>query len=729
MTSTGSQKHHLLLYTLLLIGAIVISFCGCHRNQQDHTDWPIYLGDKSASHYSTLNQIDTTNVHGLKLAWTYHSGDADTLSHSQIECSPIEIDGILYGTSPRLKLFALDAATGAQRWVFDPFADTTQTPVQINVNRGVSYWGEGDDKRIFFAAGSFLYAINAMTGKPVSTFGDSGRIDLHEGLDRDVQDLYVVSTTPAMIYQNLLIITTRVAESGQAAPGHIRAYNIHTGKRVWIFHTIPQPGEPGYTSWKDTNAWKYIGGANSWAGMTLDEKRGILYVPTGSATFDFYGGLRKGQNLFANCILALKAATGELVWYYQTVHHDLWDRDLPAPPNLVTIKRNGKNIEAVAQVTKTGFTFVLDRHNGKPLYPIHEDSVPIYPALPGEEPWPTQPIPKLPEPFGRHVFTEAEINPFVPDSSRDIVKEQLANIGKGNIFLPPTEKGTLIFPGFDGGAEWGGASYDPQTGFLYVNANQIPWILTMVKAKSKENPSTETVASHGRIVYQNQCMTCHGKDRQGNGSYPSLQHIAAKYQKADILQLINSGRRMMPAFKQLPDDDKESLVTYLLGLKKGNALFIPSKEASKKTNLHPNDPYTMTGYNKFRTPEGYPANTPPWGTLTALNLNTGKRVWEIPLGEYPALKGKGIPTTGTENYGGAVITAGGLLFIAATPDKTIKAYNKRSGKLLWEASLPAAGFATPITYQIDGKQYIVIACGGGKLGSPSGDAYAAFALP
>ncbi len=697
-------------------------------------NWSGYLGDKSVSHYSSLQQIDTTNVQELKVAWEYHTGDADMQTHSQIECNPIIIKGTLYGTSPQLKLFALDAASGKAKWIFDPFSGNVKR--KLNLSRGVTYWSDGDSSRIFYTAGPYLYAIDATTGKIISSFGDQGKIDLHDGLDRDVKDLFVTASSPGIIYKDLLIMGARVAESGDVAPGHIRAYDVHTGKRKWIFHTIPHPGELGYDTWENKDAWKYTGGANSWPGMSLDEKRGVVYASTGSATYDFWGGLRKGQNLFANCVLALDAATGKYIWHYQTVHHDLWDMDNPAPPNLVTVNRDGKKIDAVAQITKTGFVFVLDRDSGKPLFPVDEVPVPDSSTLVGEKPWPTQPVPRLPKPFGLSIFTEADINPFVPDSSQAIVRKRLAQLQTGNglqtgnKFLPPSEKGTLVFPGFGGGGEWGGAAYDPTTGFLYVNANQIPCELTMVKINPKDKRTT-TMSEHGKRVYVNNCMACHGQNREGNESYPPLQNIDKKYSTAQVLDIINNGRRMMPSFKQIGDNDKKALLTFLLNNKnEGQKAFIDSsKQMMSNTERSPFIPYTMTGYIRVKTPEGYPANKPPWGTLTAINLNTGETMWENPLGEYKELTKKGIPITGTSNYGGAVVTSGGLIFIAATLDGKFRAFNKRTGQLLWETDLPAAGFATPSTYEVNGKQYVVLACGGGMLDTASGDSYVAFALP
>ena len=716
---------------------VVVSciFYACDSPLEDnYKSWSKYLGDNSVSHYSSLQQIDTSNVHQLKVAWEYHSGDADSGSNSKIECNPIIIDGVLYGSSPRLKLFALDAATGKQKWIFDPFADTTKAKVRINVNRGVTYWENGKDRRLFFAAGPFLYAVDPATGKLIDSFGNHGQIDLHDGLGREVKDLFITATSPGVIYKNLLIMGMRVQERGDVPPGHIRAYDVRTGSIKWIFHTIPHPGEFGYETWEDKDAWKYIGAANNWAGMSLDQKRGVVYISTGSASFDFYGGLRKGQNLFANCVLALNAGTGKYVWHFQTIHHDMWDRDPPAPPNLVTINRNGKKIDAVAQITKLGFVFILDRDNGKPLFPVDEVPVPDSSTLTGEKPWPTQPIPRVPKSFAFHSFTEADVNPFVPDSSQAFIKRRLREIESGNIFLPPSEKGILIFPGLDGGGEWGGAGYDPKTGFLYVNANHSPWILTMMKKDSGNIPSHETVADRGERVYVNNCMSCHGKSREGNGAYPELRNITNKYTAHQILDIINNGRGMMPSFGQILPNDKKALLVFLVNdQKEGSQAFIDSsmkKDVVQNSSKVPFVPYIPV-YQKFRSHDGYPANKPPWGTLTAINLNTAETIWTIPLGEYPELKKKGIPVTGTENYGGPVVTSGGLIFIAATLDQKIRAFNKRTGKLLWEADLPFAGFATPSTYEVNGKQYVVIACGGGggRLNVPSGDSYIAFALP
>lgn len=723
------------LLSLFFTVFITFMISSCTSNQNDsYKNWNVYGGTKDALHYSSLTEIDTNNVNQLKVAWAYHTGDADTSVHSQIECNPIIIDSIMYATSPKLKLLALDAATGKPKWIFDPvvsLATDSVTSSQLeavfsNACRGVTYWADRkNDKRIFYSVGYYLVCVDANTGKLVTTFGNNGRIDLHDGFGRDVKNLFITSTTPGVIYKNLLIMGSRVAEDATAAPGDIRAFNVITGKQEWIFHTIPHPGEYGYDTWEDKDAWQHLGAANDWSGMSLDEKTGVVFVPTGSVAFDFYGGKRLGNNLFADCVLALDAATGKRIWDFQTVHHDLWDRDLPTAPLLVSITKDGKKIDALAQTTKSGFIFLFDRKTGEPIYPVKETPVPTQTELTGEIPSPTQPIPTLPKPFARQIVSDSDLNNLVPDSSFNDIKKRLAGYKTGNIFNPPSREGTIIFPGFDGGAEWGGPAFDPTTGILYVNANEIPWILTMIDVKTKK-PIKETYLKAGERLYVENCVTCHGPDRKGGGNYPSLIDVNKKYNEVSFEQLISNGRKMMPAFSRLSNEEKDALATFILNLKTNqNKKYIESAVAK---DPYLNLPYTSTGYNKFLTKEGYPAIKPPWGTLTAINLNTAKIVWKDTLGDYPELKARGIHS-GTQNYGGPVITSGGLLFIAATSDHKIRAFNKRTGQLLWEADLPASGFATPAVYHVNGKEFIVIACGGGKLNTQSGDAYIAFALP
>lgn len=720
-------------YSIIVIGLrLVITACilSCSSNQQTkYESWAVYGGSKESIHYSSLTQIDTSNVTQLRPVWTYHTGDADTAKHSQMQCNPIIVNGVMYVTSPKLRLIALDAETGKEKWVFDPDSSNKNKEFYhfiLNNNRGVTYWAEGEDQRILYTAGSSLYAINAQSGIPVRSFGNNGRIDLHDGLGRNVNNLYVAATSPGIIFKDLYITGSRVDEGPASAPGHIRAYDVRTGKIRWIFHTIPQPGEYGYETWEDPEAWKHIGGANSWPGLSIDEKRGMLFVPTGSASFDFYGGKRKGSNLFANCLLALDALTGKRIWHFQFVHHDIWDWDTPAAPALITVQHDGKKTDAIAQTTKNGFVYLFERETGKPLFDIEEVPVSTETTLVGEKPWPTQPIPKLPLPFVRQTFTEQDINPYLPDTSIARLKQQLQTYRYGKIFIPPGKQTSVVFPGFDGGAEWGGPSFDPSTGILYVNANEMGWLLT-IRDNPKPVLKNENNLQAGIRLYTQYCMSCHGADRKGSGNYPSITNAKANYSPSSMTELLNTGRRMMPAFRQLAESEKTAIISYMLDLpqEQRKDFIAPKTPIDTFVNL----PYTITGYYKFLSPEGYPAIKPPWGTLNAIDLNDGKLLWKVTLGEYPELKQKGIPPTGTENYGGSVVTAGGLVFIAAAGDGKIRAFNKKNGELLWESQLPAPGFATPSVYSINGKQFIVIACGGGKLKTISGDTYMTFALP
>lgn len=717
----------------LLYPSLLLLFACQSAPIKEYRGWEAYGGSSEMIRYSSLTEIDTNNVAALSPVWEYSSGDADTVNHSQIQCNPIMRNGVLYGVSPQMKLFALDAVTGKPKWVFDP-NDTSRTKGALFLNniiinsRGIAYWSDGKgDERIFFTGGSNTYAINALTGRPISSFGDSGFIDLHKGLGRPVDHLFVVNASPGIVYKDLLIMGSKVEESPPAAPGHIRAYDVRTGKMKWIFHTIPQPGEYGYETWEDPSNYKIIGGANVWSGFALDEQRGILFAPTGSATYDFYGGKRKGANLFANCLIALDANTGKRKWHYQFIHHDVWDRDLPTPPALITISHKGKTIDAVAQPTKNGMLFLFDRETGQPLYEIKEIPVDTASELPNEKLWPTQPVTTVPEPFVRQTLTAADINPYQPDSIIAQLKKQMAGFRYGNMFLPPGKKPSLVFPGYDGGAEWGGPSFDPQTGIMYINANEMAWILQMLEVKP-EIPKKETNLQAGKRLYNTYCSPCHGGDRKGTGNYPSILNITAKYTHESFLEHITKGRRMMPGFSYLSDAEKLAISSFVMEEKKYQQAPYTGPVSDQSTD--PDFmPYRMNGYTKFLTPDGKPAISPPWGTLNAIDLKAGKLLWKIPLGEYADLKAKGIPATGTENYGGPVVTKGGLVFIAATRDSKIRAFNKYSGKLLWEYELPAPGFATPAVYEWNGKQYLVIACGGGKLGTQSGDKYVCFALP
>ena len=718
----------MIIYRVIIVIWSCIGIFGCGNKQDPHTSWETYQGDPGSNQYSSLKQINKRNVDQLEVAWVYQTGD-NLNKQSQIQCNPIIVDDILYATSPTIKLIALRAATGELLWEFDPALDFSP-----HVNRGVTYWESGNDKRILFTAGSLLFAINAITGKPVVSFGTAGVTSLKAGLGARAADLFVISTSPGVIYKNLYIIGTRVSENADAAPGYIRAFNARTGAVEWVFHTIPKPGEYGYETWPE-NAYEKIGGANAWAGISLDVKRGVVYAPTGSASFDFWGGNRKGSNLFANCIIAINAENGQRLWHYQTVHHDLWDRDLPTTPNLVTVTHNGVKIDAVAQVTKSGYVFLLDRDTGKPLFTIEERPVKKS-DLKGEETWPTQPFPVKPPPFARQHFSEEEITDISPEA-HEYVKTIWTTTRTGEQFIPPSTVGTMYFPGFDGGAEWGGASYDSNTGVLYVNANEMPWIQHMVELELNmgDQSKPKTIKDAGEKVYKTNCAICHGQSREGNttGIYPPLLNLNKTLPREFAMAIIEKGNGFMPSYNQFSNEKKNALLAYLY-----NDNIQKSKENDGEKNwlddlnkelLEFAIPYSHTGYNRFFDQEGYPAVKPLWGTLNAIDLNKGEILWQVPLGEFEELTKRGIPKTGTENYGGPVATAGGLIFIAASKDGYIRAFDKDTGTELWKHKLPAGGYATPSVFAVDRRQYIVIACGGGKMGTAPGDYYVAFALP
>ena len=686
-----------------------------------YQSWSTFAGSNDGIRYSSGNEINTQNVSKLQVAWVYDT--QDRAEKTTIPTTPIILDGILYGVSPQLSLFALDAATGKERWVFKPLDPTAKGSI-----RGIAFWQNknGSDKRIFYSTGPYLYAVNAVNGIIRKEFGQGGFIDLRKDLDGDYPYGSASGNAAPTIYKDLLITSMRVSEGSDALPGHIRAFDVITGKRKWIFHTIPRPGEPGYETWEDKDAWKRVGGANNWAGMALDEKRGIVYVPTGSASPDFYGANRKGSNLYANSLIALNASTGKYIWHFQVIHHDLWDRDLPANPNLVTIKKDGKSIEAVAQITKHGYIFMFDRQNGKPVFPINEVPVPAS-DLPGEMAWPTQPIPTLPEPFARQKFDLDEISDRSPQIRKDLIAE-FSKYKSGKEFIPPSIQGGITFPGFDGGGEWGGSAVDPATQIMYISSTELPWWTQMGPNPALNKIRGKTFKEVGRSVYVKYCISCHGPELKGNGvAFPSLVGLNKKYNEQQVRQIIDNGRNMMPSFRQILEPEKGPLITFLLEMEDKEAPSQrPGSEPLSERDITPL--YTMNGYHRFYDKDGYPGIKPPWGTLNAVNLSTGKLLWKVPLGEFEELKKQGLPNSGTEIYGGPVVTKGGIVFVAATQDEKIRAFDKSSGKVLWEAKLPAAGFATPAVYTINKKQYVVIAAGGGKLGMRSGTKYVAFAL-
>src|SRR3989441_284355 len=667
----------------------------------EQRDWPVYGGDPGNQHYSPLTQINRANVKHLEIAWTFDTGES-----GGFQTSPIIVEGVLYGLTPSQKVIALDAATGRLRWKFDSGIRGTQP------DRGVAYWASGKDKRVLAGVMNFVYALDAETGVAIKSFGKNGRIDLREDLGRKPEAQSITLTSPGVIYKDVLIVGGREPETLPAPPGDIRAYDVRTGKLRWSFHTIPHPGEFGYETWPK-EAWKTSGAANNWAGMAVDFKRGIVYVPTGSAAFDFYGADRAGDNLFADCLIALNAETGERIWHFQGVGHDLWDRDFPSPPALLTVRHEGKEEDAVAQTTKQGFVYLFDRTNGKALFPIEYRKYPAS-TVPGEVAADEQPLPTKPAPYARQRLTEELLTNRTPEV-HEWAAAQFRKFRSEGQFVPfSIGKDTVVFPGFDGGAERGGPAGDPENGILYVNANEMAWTGALAE---------NTGESSGRSIYLSQCSICHRDNLAGSPpQFPSLIGVEKHLSPAELTTIIRRGKGRMPGFPNLSDDRLFTLVEFVSSGE--------NKELSRGEPAPPEMKYRFTGYNRFLDPDGYPAIAPPWGTLSAINMNSGEYVWKIPLGEYPELAAKGMKNTGTENYGGPIATAGGLLFIGATNyDKKFRAFDKAAGELLWETTLPFAGNATPATYEVNGRQYVVIGAGGGKdPKSPSGGVYVAFAL-
>jgi quinoprotein glucose dehydrogenase len=670
-------------------------------------DWPHYGGGPDLIRYSPLTQITRANVAQLGVAWTYDTRDA--FKGSEMQCQPVVAHGVLYATSPKLRVFALDAATGKEIWSFDTNPDTT-TRTRI---RGLMYWERGDERRIYFAARNWLYALDAKTGKPLMTFGQDGRIDLREGFEgREPSTLSVGVNTPGVFYQDLLIVGSIVPEGLPSAPGDIRAFDVNTGKQKWAFHTIPHPGEFGYDTWPP-DASKYSGGANAWSGLALDERRALVYASTGSASYDFYGANRTGDNLFANTMLCLRAATGERVWHFQAVKHDVWDRDFPAAPSLITIRKDGRQRDVVAQIAKNGRLYVLDRETGEPVFPMEQVKTPAS-DVESEKLSTTQVLPTLPPPFTRQRFTEDLITKRTPEAEK-AVRDEWSKLRKGGEFDPPSTQGTILFPGMDGGGEWGGTAFDPTSGFLYVNANEMAW---KVKLAERKMPDGEPVTA--QTLYERYCASCHRPDLRGNPpEFPSLVDVGKRRNIDEIESIVHDGGGRMPGQPQLHPSIRRAIIDYVL--------------TGKSTTVRGDMPtpfdvkYTLDGYIRFTDPQGFPAVTPPWGTLTAYDMNRAAIAWQVPLGEVP---GSGLKDTGSENYGGPVVTASGLLFIGATNyDNKFRAFDARTGKVLWETTLPAAGNATPAVYEVNGRQYVVIAAGGGKWGAASGGSYLAFALP
>jgi quinoprotein glucose dehydrogenase len=666
------------------------------------TDWDQYLGGKKRDLYSTLGQINRENVAKLEVAWTYDTGE-----EAEYQANNLIVDGVLFTPSQTRKMIALDAVTGKELWKWDPANE--HTGPGSSRQRGLVYWENesGGEGRLFTAVRGFLFALDSKSGQVIRDFGENGSINLGSGLN-----------TPGVTYKDLLIL------GGVGGKGAVRAFDVKTGKRRWIFHLIPRPGELGHDTWPD-GAHETATGLMPWCGQSLDEERGIVYIATKTAEPDFYGGSRHGENLFANCVLALNATTGERIWHFQVVHHDLLDKDLPCPPVLLTVTHDGKKIDALAQGTKHGLLFVFDRVTGEPMWPIEERPVPQS-DLVGEQAWPTQPFPTRPPPLMRQRYTEDDASNISPETHQMTLDRIRASPNFGP-FPAPSLKETVMFPGFDGGMEWGGGAADPE-GIYYVNVNEMPWLLQMVETQRADG--TQLVP--GERDYMIYCSACHGIDRAGNAAaeFPPLLGIGERKTRTEIEQITRQGSGRMPGYATMPDATRTAILDFVLsGGKPPTANRVEPGAPAQDAPAGQQPDYAFGGFRRWLDDEGYPAIKPPWGTLNAVDLNTGQIKWTVTLGEYPELSARGIPPTGTENYGGPLVTAGGLIFIGATADETFRAFDKDTGKIMWKAKLPFSGNATPSTYSVGGKQYVVISAGGGKSGRPRGGSLVAFVLP
>lgn len=698
-----------------------------------HLLWSDYAGGADAAQYSALAQIDRSNVSQLQVAWSYPTSDGNKYLFN-----PIVVDTTMYVLAKNDSIVALDATRGRELWVHPINAKT-----RLVTNRGINYWENSDrsDRRLLFAADNFLQEVDARTGQSIVDFGNHGRVDLREGLGRDPGSLTLVqSTTPGRIFEDLLILGSATNEEYESGPGDIRAFNVRTGQLMWTFHTVPHPGELGYDTWPK-DAWKTVGGANAWSGLSVDEKRGIVFIPTASPKYNFYGADRTGANLFGDCLLALNARTGKLIWYFQMVHHDIWDYDNGTAPMLLTVRHNGKMRDVVAQVGKEGFVWVFDRETGESLWPIKERPVPRS-NMPGEVTWPTQPFPLKPPPFARQSFTAKDLSPFLEPGEREELQKTIESARNEGLFTPPGVSNTIEMPGNNGGANFQGVAVDPAHGKLFVVSKDLPSLLKLELAPQENLREGSSPEERGRSVYQANCRLCHSADLAGQPpAVPSLVGIASRLSDDEVRALVTHGRGPMPAFSKLSSTDLNALLSYLAHPGRAQATSTTEAVAIDPSSLHPEKLHYRSGFGFMFTRSGLPAIAPPWTTLTAYDLNEGTIEWQIPLGEVPELAAKGTKDTGSHfPKVGPVVTAGGLIF-TGTRDRKVRALDSASGKVLWEAEVGAGLEGMPAVYQIDGREYVVFCAaaqattythdvpGHPALQAPISGAYVAFALP
>jgi quinoprotein glucose dehydrogenase len=720
-------------------GAILLAGCvqprpGSPALEEKYTRWTRYEAEPGASHFSALDQINRSNVGQLQVAWQYETGGPAPAGHN-----PIVIDTIMYVLGKENSVVALNAATGRELW-------TSKSAVPGTISqRGIMYWESADrsDRRLLFTKGNYdLVALDALTGQPVASFGNNGRVDMRQGLDRDPGAIpRATSGSPGVVFGDIVILGSAPGEGYVAGPGHIRGFDVRTGRQLWIFHTLPKPGEFGYESWpagRSDNA----GGANAWGGLSLDEKRGIVYAPLGSANYDFYGVDRPGNNLFANSVIALDARTGKRLWHFQTVHHDLWDYDLTATPTLLTIRHDGKMVDVVAQAGKTGWVYVLDRVTGQPIWPIEERPVPAS-DMPGEQASPTQPIPTKPAPFAKIGFNEGDLNPYIDAADRDSIARYVSGMLNKGMFTPPSTRPTMQMPGNRGGANWGTTAADPRDGTFYVLSHNVPYELKLELITPGAFGTGGSPIDRGQATFRANCQACHLANRQGQpaAGIPSLVGVTDRISHADFPDIVHFGRGQMPAFPQMTDQEIDALMAYLASPQLALSSDVPvtgpapgGAAAGSATPSEGGEPIRyQSGWNSIRDKNGMPIVKPPWFVLTAYDMNQGTIKWQVPMGDHPYLLDKGITAatgSGANLNGGPAVTAGNLLF-QVTRDK-LRAVDKDTGKELWAGQLPANASGTPAVYQVGGREYIVVAA---TMATPGGQGtqprprYIAFALP